>query len=131
MTIRLALTAFAPLALSACVVIPDAPNVAGTPVAEGTAVGLLQPVRIADVVVTPIKVAEDSRCPINARCVWAGRLIVETRIDGEGWRDTANITLGETFGTHGRVVALVAAAPDIVTEREARPSDYRFTYEAR
>jgi hypothetical protein len=122
--------AFALLALAACAVVPDAPNVEGVPAAAGSAVPLRQPVRVGAVAVTPIKVVEDSRCPMNARCVWAGRLVVETRIDGAGWRETANITLGETYGTHGSVIALIAASPDKRTDVELQPGDYRFTYEA-
>lgn len=121
----------ASLAPVACAVIPDAPNVEGTPRAEGTSVAIGQPVHVGDVVVTPKSIVEDSRCPINARCVWAGRLIVRTRIDGAGWRDTADITLGETYGTHGHVIALVKASPDPIAGQEIQPSSYRFSYELR
>lgn len=128
LSVGFALLAFAP---AGCAVIPDAPIVEGTPWAEGTAVPLDQPVRVGEVVVTPKRVVEDSRCPANARCVWAGRLIVRTRIDGAGWRDTADITLGETYGTHGHLMALVAGMPEKMAERETPPSAYRFVYEAR
>ncbi|MEZ5679727.1 MAG: hypothetical protein R3E14_00320 [Erythrobacter sp.] len=119
----------AALPLAGCVVVPDAPNVAGNPWNEGTPVPLGQPVKVADVIVTPLRVVEDSRCPINARCVWAGRLVVETRIDGAGWRDTANVTLGETYGTHEKVVRLIAGEPNKTTQEEIKPHQYRFTYE--
>lgn len=119
------------LGLAACAIIPDAPIVEGTPVAEGTAVRIDQPVRVGAVVVTPKGVVEDSRCPVNARCAWAGRLIVRTRIDGAGWRDTANITLGETYGTHGQVIALVSGMPEKLAGGETPPTQYRFVYEAR
>ncbi|MHA6333717.1 hypothetical protein ACXYL9_08525 [Qipengyuania sp. CAU 1752] len=118
-------------ALAGCAVVPDAPNVEGTPRTELTPVALGQPVYAGSVVVTPRRVVEDSRCPINARCVWAGRLIVETRIDGGGWRNTANITLGETYGTHGHVIALTASSPEKTTQDDIQPSQYRFVYEAR
>lgn len=133
MTTRIlfAALALATFPLAGCAVIPDAPIVEGTPAPEGTAVALNRPVHVGDVVVTPKTVKEDSRCPMNARCVWAGRLIVTTRIDGAGWRDTADITLGETYGTHGHVVALVSGTPEKVAERETAPGEYRFAYEAR
>lgn len=126
----IAALALASLPLTGCVVIPDAPITEGKPMSEGTAVALRVPVVVGDVVATPMKVVEDSRCPVNARCVWAGRLIVETRIDGAGWRDTANITLGESYGTHDRVIRLVSGEPNKTTDREVNPSEYRFTYEA-
>jgi hypothetical protein len=31
--------------------------------------------------VTPLAVIEDSRCPIDARCVWAGQVRLKVRID--------------------------------------------------
>lgn len=45
----------------------------GTPVALGEWVWLTQPYTS----ISPRKVIEDSRCPINARCVWAGRVLIE------------------------------------------------------
>jgi hypothetical protein len=31
------------------------------------------------------KVIEDSRCPADTQCVWAGRLIVQATVLGGGW----------------------------------------------
>ena len=127
------LAPFASLALAACVVVP-APD-STPPAPQGSAVALGQSVRVGDLTVTPVAVVEDSRCPVNARCVWAGRLVVKTRIDGtaggERWSDSAEMRLGETYGTHGRVIALVSGEPGKTAERETRQEEYRFTYEAR
>lgn len=119
----------APALLAACMVLP-APDTT-PPLPPGSAVALHQKVRVGDITVTPVAVVEDSRCPIDARCVWAGRLVVRTQIDGDGWRDTADMRLGETFGTHGRVIALVSGEPGKTAERETPPEAYRFTYDAR
>ncbi len=40
--------------------------------------------------VRPLEVLEDSRCPQNARCVWAGRLRLRVTIEGVGEREIAN-----------------------------------------
>ena len=130
---RTALVLAVPLALSACVMVP-APD-RSPPATEGAAVALGERVQVSDLVVTPVAVVEDSRCPTNARCVWAGRLIVRTQIDsptnGGAWRDTAELRLGETYGAHGRVIALVSGEPGKTAERETPPESYRFVYEAR
>lgn len=120
-------------ALSACAVIPDAPRPESVAIPQGSAVALGQAVQVGRVVATPMEVVEDSRCPINARCIWPGRLVVKTRIDGPGWRDTADLTLGEPWSTHDVVVALVSGepAPEAGAGKETLPADYRFTYEAR
>lgn len=119
--------------LGACAVIPDRAGVESIPLPQGSPTALLQTVKVGDLSVTPQEVVEDSRCPINARCIWAGRLVVRTRIDGAGWRDTADLTLGEPYGTHGTVIALTSGepAPEAGAERETAKEDYRFTFEAR
>lgn len=123
----------ASIILSACAVVPAPSSTA--PLPERSPVALGQSVRVGHLVVTPLDVVEDSRCPIDARCVWAGRLVVTTRIEGEAsagrWRDTAALQLGETYGTHGSVIALVSGEPGKITDREIRPADYRFSYGSR
>ena len=126
---KLLTLALAPLALAGCTMVP--PPDSTPPQPQGYAVPLGQPVRVGDLVVTPKKVAEDSRCPMNARCVWAGRVVVTTRIVGSNFSDTADLTLGEPFGTHGKMLALVSVRPDKMAGGETQPVDYRFTYEAR
>lgn len=112
--------------LAACATVP----LAGPAAPEGSVVALGEPVQVADIVLTPIRVTEDSRCPINARCVWAGRIIVETRVDGRGWRETLPMQLGEAAGTHGYVLNLVSAEPGkMAGAADTRPLDYRFSYE--
>jgi hypothetical protein len=112
--------------LAACATSPPAPAAAP----EGTVVALGHPVAVADLVLTPMRVTEDSRCPINARCVWAGRITVETRVDGPGWRETLPMTLGEPAGTHGYVLNVISAEPGRMAGAEpTQPQDYRFAYE--
>ena len=116
--------------LAGCTLVPPPETVAPQP--QGYAVPLGVPVQVGDMAVTPKKLVEDSRCPMNARCVWAGRVVVTTRIQGPGFSDTADLTLGERYGTNGRMLALVGVRPDKTTQAgEIAPRDYRFTFEAR
>ena len=126
---KLAALALAPLALAGCTMVP--PPDSTPPQPQGYAVPLGVPVRVGDMVVTPKKVVEDSRCPMNARCVWAGRVVVTTRIVGSDFSDTADLTLDEPYGTHGKMLALVSVRPDKMAGTETQPVDYRFTYETR
>lgn len=118
-----------PSLLAACAVVP--PPTSTPPQPQGYAVPFGVPVRVGELVVTPKKLVEDSRCPVNARCVWAGRVVVTTRIVGPGFADTADLTLGEPFGTNGRMLALVGVRPEKTTQGDIAPRDYRFSYEAR
>ena len=88
-----------------------------------------QPTRVGALVVTPKALVEDSRCPMNARCVWAGRVVVTARIDGAGWRETANLTLGQPHPTHGTTVTLTSATPEKTTGTTVPPEAYTFGFE--
>ena len=120
-------------ALGACTIIPGGDRVESVSLPQGSAAALDQAVQVGALVVTPQEVVEDSRCPINARCVWAGRLIVKTRIDGQGWRETENLTLGEPYATHGTTLALTSGEPGrMAGEGKETPKEaYRFTFEVR
>jgi hypothetical protein len=115
-----------------CTTVPDAPIVANGPAAaEGSLVALMQPVQAGPVVLTPTRVLEDSRCPQNARCVWAGRAIVTTRIDGPGWRETRDFVLGVPLEEHGHMLTLVSVQPETTMDVITPSEDYRFAYQAR
>ncbi len=103
---RSILLSLATLALSACAAVPNA-----SPVRSDGLARLGEATRIGALIVTPRAVIEDSRCPINARCVWAGRAIVRTEVAGAGWRETLNLTLGERVTTRGTTLALTSVEP--------------------
>ena len=112
--------------LAGCATIPDT----APPAPAGSIVALCEPVMVADVVLTPMRVTEDSRCPINARCIHAGQIVVETRVDGAGWRETVPMTLGEPAGVRGYILNLVSAEPGkLAGGPDVKPTDYRFSYE--
>ena len=121
---RSAFPLLAALALSACAAVP-----AAVPVRSDGLAHLHEPTRVGSLVVTPRAVIEDSRCPINARCVWAGRAIVRTEVAGTGWRETLDLTLGDRVTTHGTTLGLTSLEPAKVAGAQAQPLDYRFAFE--
>ena len=110
--------------LGACSTVSD-----GDAICPGGLVPLGQPVRVGRLVATPLEVVEDSRCPENARCITAGRLIVSTEIEGLGWHETLPLTLGEHYATHGTSITLVTGLPEQQAGRHPVPADYRFAFE--
>lgn len=79
-------------------------------------------------IVTPLELIEDSRCPMNARCIWAGRVIL--RVDVSGHR-TLDLTLGEPRQVADGALTLVSVTPDQVAGagQEIDPANYRFGFE--
>ena len=120
-----AIPLLATLALAACATLPAS----GGPIRTDGIARLNEPTRVGALVVTPRAVVEDSRCPINARCVWAGRAIVRTQIDGAGWRETTNIELGRPYITHGMGLQLTSVEPGKLAGSETSPAQYRFGFE--
>ena len=122
---------FAPLlasafALAGCAAIPDAGSSA---LPEGSIVALNQSVRVGPLVATPLELVEDSRCPINARCIRAGDAIVKTRLSDGSSSVTANLKLGEPAQALGHAVQLSSVEPGRMTNESPAPRDYRFAYE--
>lgn len=78
-------------------------------------------------VVRPLEVVEDSRCPQNARCVWAGRLRLRVAVEGVGERE---ITLDEAaVQTPRGAFTLVAVSPGPWTDwPEQQRTPYRFGF---
>ena len=125
-----ALIVLAALALGACASYPDRPIVGAAPIRSDGLAMIGQPTRVGALVVTPIALKDDSRCPINVRCVWAGRVVVETRIDGAGWRETTDMELGRPYITHSVGLQLSSAEPNKVAGAPPVPAAaYTFGYE--
>ncbi len=126
--LRTALALALPFALGACAIVPDTPRVGREAAAQGTAVALNQPVWLGEVIVTPLQVLEDSRCPVDAQCVWAGKLTVSTRITATHWQQTAPMTLGEPYSVMNRELVLVSATPAPTSQNQVAQGDYRFLF---
>jgi len=81
--------------------------------------------------VTPLAVLEDSRCPMNARCVWGGQLRLRLRIDS-GRGGEVEITSGKPITVADGTLELVQVRPDKVAgaanNGAIKPSDYRFGF---
>jgi hypothetical protein len=79
--------------------------------------------------VRPLALVEDSRCPMNARCVWAGRVVVRVAVSGRGRTVTRLLTLGEAMDHAGGKLSLVAAEPNRMAGAPQAPARrYRFTF---
>lgn len=96
---------------------------------EGMPVALGETVRVGSVLATPSRVVEDSRCPQDVQCIQAGRLVVSTRLDGSGWRETVPLTLGEPYAVQGTTITLVSGRPEKFSERRTPRHEYRFIFE--
>ena len=124
------LTRIAALALAALLTL-SACATAGrdAPLADGSDVALGQRAYVDGPLVQPVAVLEDSRCPMNARCVWAGRVRVQMLwIRGNGEKQPFEATLGEPVQLADGQFTLESVRPEKRTDMTIKPSDYRFSF---
>lgn len=117
-----ALLSFALIALAGCATVPPAQAVEGPVVLGRTAYANGLRVR-------PIAVVEDSRCPANVMCVWAGRLVVRAQIIGGSWRETRNLELGRPQQIADGALTLTSVQPPKIAGASIDPRSYRFTFD--
>lgn len=72
-----------------------------------------------------VRVLEDSRCPSDATCVWAGEVKVELSTQPEAVRH--EIVAGQQATVGELKVTVVQIQPERISTREIAPEEYRVT----
>ena len=112
-------TVLALLALISCATAPE------TDFANGPTASLNEVANLDGLTVRPLAVIEDSRCPANVQCVWAGRVRIRAEVSGDGVRE---LTLGEPAAVSGGTLTLVDVRPGKRTPEVIAPRTYQFTF---
>jgi hypothetical protein len=105
---------------------------AGPPPSGASAVAatarLGQRTRLGDVVVTPLRIEEDSRCPTGVQCIQAGIVRVAVRIAEAGTRREAVAAIGRSLGLAAGRLTLCGVTPYPSHPGRIRPDSYRFRF---
>lgn len=114
------------LSLSACV------TTAGTEtlLADGNNVPLHRSAYVDGPIIRPVKVIEDSRCPMNARCIWAGTVKIEAIWVRPGDDRVIDLELGKPIPLADGSLELTDVSPSRMAGegRVLKPADYRFSF---
>ncbi|MDB5188083.1 MAG: hypothetical protein JWO50_603 [Candidatus Kaiserbacteria bacterium] len=102
------------------------PSVNATSSTVHTTVG--QKVTGLGVTITPIEVVEDSRCPANVNCIWAGTVKVRTKITSAMGTSEMVLELGVPTTTEAEIVTLTEVTPQKVPQETIPISSYRFVF---
>lgn len=114
--------------LAPAVLLLAACTTTSVPRTDGNDVALGQEAVVDGPVVKPIAVLEDSRCPMNARCVWAGRVRVKMLWLRPEGNQEFELTLGEAKPLSDGAITLTSVRPDKLTNLVLKPADYRFSF---
>ncbi|MDG2002394.1 MAG: hypothetical protein P8J20_03595 [Novosphingobium sp.] len=117
------------LLLAACAGATPPPKTPGC--YEGPCIALGESQQFGIMRVTPLEVLADSRCPIEAECVWAGELRVNTQLDIGHETITVELKAYEPFTINGGTLLLAEVAPDASSQWPKlgqRDYAFRFTF---
>jgi hypothetical protein len=114
------------LSLSACVTNAGAEQ----PLPDGNNVPLGRSAYVDGPVIRPVKIIQDSRCPMNARCIWAGTLKIEVLWVRPGDDRTIELELGKPAPLADGSIELTAVSPSRMAgqHQELSAKDYRFSF---
>ena len=79
-----------------------------------------------DISIRPFTVDEDSRCPEDVQCIWAGTVHLLAEIVANGVSSTATLVLGETLTTNDKSITLKSVSPTTNSQVTIENSDYSF-----
>ena len=72
---------------------------------------------------------EDSRCPIDAQCVWAGEFKVTATFISASKSETKDISLGEApYFVDGHNISIISAIPAPKSSAKISMNEYRITF---
>lgn len=80
------------------------------------------------ITIIPRQVLEDSRCPADVQCVWAGTVKVKTSVTGSRGTATLTLELGKGISTESGTITLTAVSPEKQSQSEIASRDYVFTF---
>lgn len=110
---------------------PDGPEFEsdGKTVADiSLAVKIGQPASGMGVTITPLEVVEDSRCPLDVVCVWAGTVRLRVELKSAVGVSTEMFKLGMPITTEADEIELVDVSPEARSEIAIRAKEYRFKF---
>ena len=87
-----------------------------------------QTVNAGGLKVTPLQVLEDSRCPIEAKCIWAGRVRLSVRVASGAGSSIQELSTDKPLQVAVGHLVLQGVMPPRSTQRTLALSDYRFTF---
>lgn len=109
------------LLLTACITTPG-------PRTDGSDVALGQEAYVDGPIVKPVAVLEDSRCPMDAQCVWAGQVRLKMLwMHPRGNREFELLTDQPAPIADG-AITLLSVRPEKRTDGSVNPADYRFSF---
>lgn len=86
----------------------------------------------SQIMINPWAVLEDSRCPIDVQCIWAGRARVGIHFYNPSNNTViqdAILEVGQSVTIGGIQITLLQVSPSTLSTHKIKDSEYRFTFD--
>ncbi|TNE53605.1 MAG: hypothetical protein EP341_06165 [Sphingomonadales bacterium] len=100
----------ATVTLAACTTGVDKPEIPGCRAVECVRIGEIQTLT-RDLTVKPLEILEDSRCPIEADCIWEGRVLIRSELTLGHEVIVATLGTSEPMRINGGWLSIAEVAP--------------------
>lgn len=84
--------------------------------------------QVLGIYITPVKILEDSRCPIDVQCIQAGTVRVQLLVESGMGNGELTLKLNEKGTTETEEVTLTAVSPAPVSTEPSASRDYSLTF---
>lgn len=78
--------------------------------------------------VTPVRLLEDSRCPMRTNCIWPGHVRLQVRVRTGAGSRLREITSNKPIPVADGELELVSVTPPTTARRPIHRRDYRFGF---
>ena len=106
------------------------PSVSSSPTTstERTTATLNQTIALQGIMITPMRVVQDSRCPVDVQCIQAGTVQLSVQLQQGNDVQVLTLTLGGKMEFAGKLVELVAVRPSPNSKKSILASEYQFDF---
>jgi hypothetical protein len=106
----------------------ECPTPPVTQVKEGTVAALNQKILNNGILITPLSVVADSRCPVDVACIWAGEVSLKVLLE-KGTTRSELVIKSQTPVVFGDTkISLTNVIPENNSKKTFNKDDYRFTF---
>lgn len=98
-----------------------------TPAPTTAVIALNERVQVGMIFVTPLEILEESRCPTDVVCIWAGTIRIKARIESSLGDSVVELKIDVPVTTEAETITLVKADPAPKAANPTPKSAYRFT----
>ena len=87
-----------------------------------------QTIILNGVAITPLKVVQDSRCPADVQCIWAGTVELQVSLSSGSEIANLSIKLNEPLLFAHKNITLIETSPGPHSKKIIAPADYSFGF---